>query len=162
MTGPITVCRRRGGQLPFTSSDIQHTRRLNTQSGRGRETLWVTSSGLATYHSGYINHEHLVNADNNSGGVRLTRAGGHLVDEVLGPGPEVITAAVVAPAPHAAAPVRPRSLGAPLRRYLRLVHDHGRRRRDHRDGLIRHSSLWWSTQLQTLSWWPLNGLGGQI
>ena len=87
----------------------------------------------------------------------LTRAGGHLVDEVLGPGPEVITAAVVAPAPHAAAPVRPRRLGAALRRYLRLVHDHGRRRRDHRDGLIRRHSL-----LQTLSWRTLNSLGGQI
>ena len=92
---------------------------------------------------------------------QLTRAGGHLVDEVLGPGPEVITAAVVAPAPHAAAPVRPRRLGAALRRYLRLVHDHGRRRRDHRDGLIPHSSLVVNATT-TLSWWPPNGLGGQI
>ena len=92
---------------------------------------------------------------------QLTRAGGHLVDEVLGPGPEVITAAVVAPAPHAAAPVRPRSLGAALRRYLRLVHDHGRRRRDHREGLIRRHSLVLTATANTLGW-PPNGLGGQF
>ena len=61
---------------------------------------------------------------------QLTGAGRHLVDEVLGPGAEVITAAVVAPAPHAAAAVRPRRLGAALL-YLGLVHDHGRRRGDH-------------------------------
>ena len=91
----------------------------------------------------------------------LTRAGGHLVDEVLGPGPEVITAAVVAPAPHAAAPVRPRRLGAALRRYLRLVHDHGRRRRDHREGLIRRHSLVLTATANTLGW-PPNGLGGQF
>ena len=89
---------------------------------------------------------------------QLTGAGRHLVDEVLGPRPEVITAAVVAPAPHAAA-VRPRRLGAAAGLHLRLVHDHGHEHGEEGEELLQRRSLHWPL-LATMYFSGLRGCGG--